>query len=56
MVLNALVDRNPWIGYLAFAKGNMSPEQSHILWKNLSEYCKLDTYAMVELLEMFKKI
>ena len=43
-------------GYLAFAKGNMPPEQSHILWKNLSEYCKLDTYAMVELLEMLKKI
>ncbi len=43
-------------GYLAFAKGNMSPNQSHILWKNLSEYCKLDTYAMVELLEMLKKI
>lgn len=43
-------------GYLSFAKGNVSPEQSHILWKNLSEYCKLDTYAMVELLEMLKKI
>jgi hypothetical protein len=40
--------------YFQFAKGTMPEDQHEKLWENLSAYCKLDTYGMVELLNVLK--
>jgi len=41
--------------YMDFAKGNMSPDESKKLMEDLWDYCKRDTHAMVELLDVIKK-
>jgi hypothetical protein len=42
--------------YFRFVKGALSEDEHNSLWSNLSEYCKLDTYAMVALVEALKKL
>ncbi len=41
--------------YLAFLKGRVPVEETEALWAALREYCRLDTYAMVELLRVLAK-
>lgn len=38
--------------YTRFLKGQLSDEEQGQLWADLSAYCKLDTYAMVELVRI----
>jgi uncharacterized protein DUF2779 len=42
--------------YFRFVKGVLSEDEQNSLWPNLSEYCKLDTYAMVALIEALRKL
>ena len=42
--------------YFSFVKGAFPEEHQEALWANLSEYCKMDTYAMVRLLEELRKV
>lgn len=42
--------------YFRFVKGLIDEKEQETLWSNLTEYCKLDTYAMVRLLEELKKV
>lgn len=40
--------------YSAFMSGALEPESCPQLWNNLSIYCKQDTYAMVEMLNILR--
>ena len=42
--------------YFRFVKGVLSEDEQNSLWPNLSAYCKLDTYAMVALVEALRKL
>lgn len=41
--------------YTQFVKGSLSEQQTNQLWQDLSVYCELDTYAMVELVRVLFK-
>jgi len=41
--------------YFRFVKEALSEEEQKALWPALSEYCKLDTFAMVELLRVLRE-
>lgn len=40
--------------YFQFVNGDIPEEKHDALWQALTEYCKLDTYAMVELLRVLR--
>ncbi|MBY7649506.1 MAG: hypothetical protein C4617_03240 [Candidatus Liberibacter europaeus] len=41
--------------YMKFCKEELSTDELQKLWKRLSVYCELDTYAMVQLLDALRK-
>lgn len=41
--------------YLQFIKNGLNTEAADLLWQNLGEYCKLDTFAMKVLLDIVAK-
>lgn len=41
-------------GYIRFVKGQLSENETKALWSDLSQYCKMDTYAMVQLLKVLR--
>jgi len=44
------------IHYYRFLNSQMSEAECNTLWLNLSEYCKLDTLAMVSIIEALRKL
>ena len=41
--------------YAAFIQGNIPTQKQAKLWEDLTTYCKLDTYAMVKLMDVLYK-
>lgn len=42
------------VGYIKYVQGVLSGDEANGLWRDLSRYCELDTFAMVRLVEVLQ--